>query len=208
VPGYSEGQVPRDRLLGCFPNDGRVRVVIDEFEDGTTGTPHQVTFESEAGVTNLIISNGIPFALWDRYEGESTGMYNERWVYPQDPNTCTVDISGNATMKVKVLRHMSGEVVSAEWMPGVTSDELELAEVQVEIVGNLTISRNPSGCDTSYNGAPTTEGAVVYSCNFFEVDERGGQYRNSSGLSSDDGHTIYDDCELYMGALTPTSLRN
>jgi hypothetical protein len=103
---------------------------------------------------------------------------------------------------------MSGEVIRAEWMPGEMSEEMELAEVQVEIVGNMTINRSPSGCDTSYNGAPTTEGAVVYSCNFFEVDERGGQYRNGSGLSSEQGHIFYDDCKLYMGALTPTSLRN
>jgi hypothetical protein len=207
--GYSEGQVPRDRLLGCFPNDGRVRMVIDDFEDGTTGTPHEVTFESEAGVTNLVISNGIPFAWPDRYEGESTGMYHERWTYvAQDQPTCTVEINGNATMKVRVLRHMSGEIVRAEWMPGAMSEELELAEVQVEIVGNMTVTRSPNGCDTSFNGAPTTEGHTVYGCNFFEVDERGGYYRNSSGLSSDDGHTIYDDCELYMGALTPTSLNN
>jgi hypothetical protein len=111
-------------------------------------------------------------------------------------------------MKVKVLRHMSGEMVRAEWMPGETSEQMELAEVGVQIVGNLTITRTPNGCDNSFNGAPTTEGEVVYSCAFFEVDERGGHYRNSSGLSSDDGHTIYDDCELYMGALTPMSLKN
>ena len=150
--GYSEGQVQRDRLLGCFPNDGRVRVVIDEFEDGTTGTPHEVTFESEAGVTNLVISNGIPFAWPDLYQGESTGMYHERWVYPTQhlpTPTCTVEINGNATMKVSVQRHMSGEVVRAEWMPGEISEQLELAEVGVTIVGNMTINRSPNGCDTS-----------------------------------------------------------
>jgi hypothetical protein len=207
--GYSEGQVPRDRLLGCFPNDGRVRIVINEFEDGTTGTPHRVTFDSEAGVTNLVLANGVPFALPDRYSGESFGTYNERWEYPiQGSPPCVVEINGNAMMKVRVLRHMSGEIIRAEWMPGVTSEQMELAEVQVEIVGNMTINRNPSDCDTSYNGAPTTEGQVVYGCNFFEVDERGGYYRNSSGLSSDEGHMIYDDCEMFMGALTPTSLRN
>jgi hypothetical protein len=103
-----------------------VRVVINENEDGTTGTPHRVTFDSEAGVTNLFLANGVPFAFSDRYEGESYGTYNERWEYPQyDSTTCVVEIGGNATMKVRILRHMSGEIIRAEWMPGEFSEEPE-----------------------------------------------------------------------------------
>jgi hypothetical protein len=76
----------------------------------------------------------------------------------------------------------------------------ELAEVNVEIVGDLPVSQNPAGCYSS--PASTGMGAVIYSCSFFDVAETGGNYKNGTGPQSlDNTNTFYDDCELAMGPI-------
>ena len=74
----------------------------------------------------------------------------------------------------------------------------QLAEVQVQIVGDLPIVQSPGCC---YSDDTSTEGDTIYGCSFFDVDERGGTYRTGTGPSSEEGHSYYEDCELIMGPL-------
>jgi hypothetical protein len=102
-------------------------------------------------------------------------------------------------MKVRIQRHMSGQMVDGVY---------ELAEVNVEIVGDLPISQSPDGCYIHNGIAPSSSGqimnGVVYGCSFFDVAETGGNYRNGTGPKSlDNTNTFYDDCELTMGPMVP-----
>ncbi len=198
----------------CLPSDGRLRVVIDEIVTEEQGSPVRVTFEGEAAVSNIELYAGLPYVYPDRYFGEGYGFFHSRseWratgsVNELEDINCIVDISGNGTMKVEILRHMSGPIKRAEWMPGEISEKLSLAEVHVHIDGNFTYYTNSIYCGGGYNGATTTttEG-YGYVCDFFDVDERGGTYHNGTGPDNDRlgaNPWFYDDCQLVMGRLTP-----
>lgn len=204
----------RDLPVACMPNDGQLRVVIHNFVQAGVEQSRKVTFEARANVTNVIIvpEVGLPYAFEDRYLGEGIGNYHEESVLVDEEGrvSCTLTIEGPAVMKVNILRHMSGRVVSAEWMPGVTSMKLEFAEVQVQVYGNFTVVDTPVGCygdDVLSQYFSYPEGYNIYGCSFFDVDERGGQYKNGSGPKSlDETNIYYEDCELAMGRLSPATL--
>jgi hypothetical protein len=100
-------------------------------------------------------------------------------------------------MKVKIQRHMSGPIDD--------NGLYELAEVDIEIVGDLPISQSPAGCYIFNTTSPSSTGQIpgaVYGCNFFDVAETGGAYQNGSGPKSLDSTNIfYNDCELTMGPI-------
>ena len=130
------------------------------------------------------------FAQVSEFSGNGTSLYHDWWVYKvQGQSDRIASIDGPATMNVRVLRHMSGPMINGIY---------QLAEVQVQIVGDLPIVQSPGCC---YSDDTSTEGDTIYGCSFFDVDERGGTYRTGTGPSSEEGHSYYEDCELIMGPL-------
>jgi hypothetical protein len=200
--GPRESYEPPERRICKPPEPNQVTVTIRYFEDGSTGTPREVTFVATANVTNIFPipgSGGSLYQVDNYYLGNATSFYSDTTRSPDatiPAGECVVDIRGDATMKVRIQRHMSGTMVDGVY---------ELAEVNVEIVGDLPISQSPAGCYVHNGIVPSSTGqigGVVYGCNFFDVAETGGNYKNGSGPKSlDNTNIFYDDCELSMGPI-------
>jgi hypothetical protein len=196
--GPREWYEPPDRRENqCkLPEPNQLRVVVDVFVDENEGTPRQVTFDAVVNVTNLIqLGNTGSMIQVTDFSGNTTGFYRETIRYPDatlEGGWCNVEISGDARMNVRIQRHMSG-----------FGANYDLAEVNVQIVGKLPINQTPAGCsgdrtNTEQNGMDGN----IFGCSFFDVDERGGRYRDGSGPESLDATNIYyDECELFMGPL-------
>lgn len=193
--GPRESYEPPERRI-CKPiGFNQVRVTIHEVVNEDQGTPRTVTFDAIANVTN-VHTVGENLLIQDPYRffGNGTGNYHETISYPDatlEGGRCDVQIQGVATMQVNILRNM-------------TSDQRNLAEVQVSVVGNLPISQSPDGCYRVNGEAPATTDGDIYGCNFFDVDERGGTYHNGTGPDNDRmgaAEWYYDDCDLIIGPL-------
>jgi hypothetical protein len=200
--GPRESYEPPERRICKPPEPNQVTVTISYFEDGSTGTPREVTFVATANVTNIFPipgSGGSLYQVDDYYLGNATSFYRDITRYYDESigAECLVDIRGDATMNVKIQRHMSGPIDD--------NGLYELAEVNIEIVGDLPISQSPAGCYVYNDIVPSSTGQignVVYGCNFFDVAETGGAYQNGSGPKSlDNTNIFYDDCELTMGPI-------
>jgi hypothetical protein len=203
--GPRESYEPPERQVCRPPEPNQVTVMIDEFEDGSTGTPRAVAFNAIVNVTNLIPIPGAEdtyYQVYDHYEGNATGLFSDTIRYPDatiPEGECKVDIRGNATVTVKIQRHMSGAFDE--------NGEYMLAEVNVTVEGDLPISQSPAGCYIHNGIAPSSTGQIggaLYGCSFFDVSEDGGHYQNGTGPQSlDRTNTFYDDCELTMGPIVP-----
>ena len=191
--GPREWYEPPDRQQRqCKPLEpNQLRVVINNLVTEDEGTPRETRFDATANITNLIpLGTTGSFIQVIDFSGNATSLFHDRWVYKVEGQPdCIVNINGNATMNVKVLRHMSGPMINGIY---------QLAEVQVVLVGDMFIVQNPPQC---YGDDTSTEGDSIYGCSFFDVDERGGTYKNGTGPRAEEGHSFYDDCELIMGPL-------
>jgi hypothetical protein len=196
--GPREWYEPPDRRENqCrLPEPNQLRVIVHVSVDENEGTPRQVTFDTIANVTNLIpIGDSGSMVQVTDFSGNATAFYREIIRYPDatlEGGWCNVEISGEATMNVRIQRDMSG-----------FGANYDLAEVNVGIVGKLPINQTPAGCNgdrtnTEQNGMD----GQIFGCSFFDVDERGGRYRDGSGPESlDETNIYYDQCELFMGPL-------
>ena len=192
--GPRESYEPPERRI-CKPiGFNQVRVIIHEVVEESQGTPRIVTFDAIANLTNIVTMGNLLYQDPTRFWGNGTGNYHETINYQDDTlaeGWCKVKIEGVATMKVNILRNMS-------------SDQRNLAEAHVTLEGNVPISMNPAGCYRVNGQPPAFTDGTFYSCNFFDVDERGGTYRNGTGPENDRlgaPEWFYDDCDLIMGPL-------
>ena len=193
-PGPRPPHEPPEDLVCRPPEPNTLRVVIHNSVQAGVEQTRQITFQASANLTNRvpIAGTGLTYEVVDFY-GNGTGFYHETQG-SRDPDMCFVEIQGQATMNVRVLRYMSG-----------FSEPYDLAEVQVTIEGDLPIFMSPAGCYVHNGVVPTStqETGTLWVCNFFDVDERGGHYRNGSGPRSlDDTNIFYEDCELFMAPLS------
>ena len=193
-PGPRPPHEPPEDLVCRPPEPNTLRVVIHNSVQAGVEQTRQITFQASANLTNRvpIAGTGLTYEVVDFY-GNGTGFYHETQG-SRDPDMCFVEIQGQATMNVRVLRYMSG-----------FSEPYDLAEVQVTIEGDLPIFMSPAGCYVHNGVVPTStqETGTLWVCSFFDVDERGGHYRNGSGPRSlDDTNIFYEDCELFMAPLS------
>jgi hypothetical protein len=198
TPGPREWYEPQDRRqTTCRPvQPNQVTLSIHEVVEEGEGTPRVVTFQGTANVTMTHYSVGnLIYYTPDFFSGNGTGTYHENIRYIQqnrDYLWCNVEIQGTATMEVLISRHKSGLNMS-------------LAEVSISIVGPLPITQDPPGC---FNDKTTTEDGIIYGCNFYDVDERGGSYHNGTGPDNDRlsaPESYYDNCTLLMTPMVEPS---
>lgn len=198
TPGPREWYEPQDRRqTTCRPvQPNQVTLSIHEVVEEGEGTPRVVTFQGIANVTMTHYSVGnLIYYTPDFFSGNGTGTFHENIRYIQQDRDylwCNVEIQGTATMQVLISRHKSGP-------------QMSLAEVSISIVGPLPITQDPPGC---FNDKTTTEDGIIYGCNFYDVDERGGSYHNGTGPDNDRlsaPESYYDDCTLVMTPLVETA---